>query len=281
MESQEFFSAVFDAICAKSAEEKCKRTQEIWLNLSHLSYAHYSAILPLGIPTFANFCHILPAKNIPQGKTLKTDLNFAYLLHSIAHIEFSAIDLALDCAYRFRFLPTAYYYDWMEVANEEVKHFLALENLLQKLGFKYGDFCVHSLLFDRMKNCNILLDRIALIPRGMEAVGLDVNPFLHAKVAQSKHPLKNALLETLEMILQDEISHVSKGSFWFNTFCKTQKIPQDKRSTTYIKILQNYTFSFPKANSKLNTQARLQAGFTLEELQMLKDTKFTSKRTCT
>ena len=111
-------------------------------------------------------------------------------MHSIAHIEFSAIDLALDCAYRFRNLPLEYYQNWVEVAFQEVHHFLALEKLLNLLGFRYGDFGVHTLLFDSMKNCNVLLDRIALIPRGMEAVGLDVNPFLCAKVQASNPTIK-------------------------------------------------------------------------------------------
>ena len=140
MESQEFFTAVFSAICAKSAQEKCHKVQEIWNRFDTLTFAHDSAILPLGIPTFAHFCKILPPKNVPQGKYLKNDLNMAHLLHSVAHIEFSAIDLALDCAYRFRHLPKSYYFDWIEVANEEVKHFLLLDALLHKIGFQYGEF---------------------------------------------------------------------------------------------------------------------------------------------
>lgn len=198
-------------------------------------------------------------------------------MHSIAHIEFSAIDLALDCAYRFRNLPLEYYQNWVEVAFQEVHHFLALEKLLNLLGFQYGDFGVHTLLFDSMKTCNILLDRIALIPRGMEAVGLDVNPFLCAKVQASNHTIKMELLEVLSVILQEEISHVSKGNFWFHYLCDKQNIPHTNRAKTYLEILKKYHFSFPKANSSLNTQARIQAGFTKEELEMLKDTAFLSK----
>ncbi|WP_299548085.1 ferritin-like domain-containing protein [uncultured Helicobacter sp.] len=276
MESKNLFDNIFLALNAKTAQEKCTLVQEIWENFTHFNL-DYSATISLGIPTFANFCQILPPKKVPQGKYLKTDLNAAHLLHSIAHIEFSAIDLALDCAYRFRGLPKEYYKDWLEVASEEVKHFLALENLLQTLGFKYGDFGVHSLLFDAMKTCNVLLDRIALIPRGMEAVGLDVNPFLCAKVSSSTHKIKNVLLEVLEMILHDEISHVSKGNVWFNYVCAIQKIPINARPSTYIEILKRYHFSFPKANAELNTHARLQAGFTKEELALLQNTSFASK----
>lgn len=277
MESYELFSALFNALNAKSAEEKCSQVQRIWQNFQSFRLEHNSITLPLKTPTFANFCPIVPPYKVPQGKYLKTDLNVAHLLHSIAHIEFSAIDLALDCAYRFRNLPLNFYRDWVEVANEEVKHFLALHSLLNILGFKYGDFGVHSLLFDSMQNCNILLDRIALVPRGMEAVGLDVNPFLCSKVQKSFHPMKDEILNVLAMILQDEISHVSKGNTWFHFVCKKEKISPQNRALKYFEILKAYHFSFPKANAQLNINARLQAGFSVEELKMLEDTIFLSQ----
>lgn len=277
MESYELFSALFDALNAQNAQEKCAKTQTIWKNFQNLKLEHKSEILPLGIPTFAYFCPIVPKHKVPQGKYLKTDLNVAHLLHSIAHIEFSAIDLALDCAYRFRGLPLHYYRDWVEVANEEVKHFLALLELLESLGFHYGDFGVHTLLFDTMKNCDILLDRIALIPRGMEAVGLDVNPFLCAKVQRSSHPIKQEILGVLEMILCEEISHVSKGNMWFAFVCEQNQIAPQNRALEYFKILKKYHFSFPKANAQFNLNARLQAGFTQEEIKMLENEIFTSQ----
>lgn len=277
MESNLLFENIFLALTAKTAQEKCTKVQEIWENFTHLNPNHDSAIFPLEIPTFAHFCQILAPKKVPQGKYLKTDLNAAHLIHSIAHIEFSAIDLALDCAYRFRNLPLQYYKDWLEVASEEVKHFLALETLLHTLGFQYGDFGVHTLLFDTLKTCNVLLDRIALIPRGMEAVGLDVNPFLCAKVQSSTHSIKDTLLKTLAMILNDEIHHVQKGNFWFHYICDVQKIPQHARANTYVEILKKHNFSFPKANTHFNTQARLQAGFSHEELTLLHHAAFASK----
>lgn len=277
MESKELFSALFKALNAKNAQEKCVLTQEIWQNFQNFTLEHNQIILPLNSPTFAHFCPIVPPAKVPQGKYLKTDLNVAHLLHSVAHIEFSAIDLALDCAYRFRGLPLNFYYDWVEVANEEVKHFLALQSLLETLGFHYGDFGVHTLLFDSMKNCNVLLDRIALIPRGMEAVGLDVNPFLCAKVQASHHSIKKELLGALEMILQDEISHVFKGSVWFAYVCEQEKIAPQERASKYFEILKNYHFSFPKANTQFNIHARLQAGFSQEELKMLENEIFLSQ----
>ncbi|MDD6056122.1 MAG: ferritin-like domain-containing protein [Helicobacteraceae bacterium] len=270
MESKNLFSQIFLALDAKTAEEKCNLTQEIYKNFENLNLDKDTEILELRIPTYANFCQIVEPKRVPQGKYLKSDLNAAHLLHSLAHIEFSAIDLALDCAYRFRNLPKNYYFDWISVANEEVGHFMQLKNILESLGFKYGDFFVHSVLFDSLKKCNVLLDRIALVPRGMEAVGLDVNPFLCAKVQNSKHKIKNELLQVLKIILNDEISHVKKGDIWFKYFCDTFKIPANLREKTYIDILKKYNFSFPKANATLNETARLKAGFSKSELELLK-----------
>ncbi|MCL9820582.1 ferritin-like domain-containing protein [Helicobacter sp. 14348-15] len=276
-DSIELFNALKNALDAKSAEEKCTLTEEIFYNFKHIKINHNAEILPLMAPTFSYFCQIVPPKKVPQGKYLKNDLNVAHLLHSIAHIEFSAIDLALDCAYRFRNLPLEYYQAWVEVAFQEVHHFLKLNQLLQSIGFRYGDFGVHTLLFDSMKNCDILLDRIALVPRGMEAVGLDVNPFLCAKVQASNHPIKEDFLKVLEIIYQEEISHVSKGNIWFHYLCDKQSIPKQKRAEVYLEILKKHHFSFPKANTAFNTQARIEAGFTQEELTMLRDSIFLSK----
>lgn len=202
-----------------------------------------------------------------QGKILKQDIHLAYLLHSITHIEFSAIDLALDCAYRYRNMPKQYYYDWIEVASQEVDHFMMLNDLLEKLGFKYGNFNVHSLLFDTLKICKTHIDRIALVPRGMEAVGLDVNPFLMNKIQHSKHTMQNDILKVLEIILNDEISHVKKGSIWFNYLCNQNNI--NDKMNLYLNILKKYNFTFPKANTSFNEDARIKAGFSKEEIELL------------
>ena len=224
-------------------------------------------ILPLLNPTFANFCQIVSPNEVPQGKILKQDIHLAYLLHSIVHIEFSAIDLALDSAYRFRNMPQEYYCDWIEVAKEEVNHYEKLNALLESLGFKYGDFKVHDTLFQALKICTNHLDRIALVPRGMEAVGLDVNPFLVTKIQKSKHKLQNEILEVLKLIFNEEISHVRKGSVWFNYLCDINNI--EDKTNQYIEILEKYNFKLPKANTHINKEARIQAGFSAEEIEKL------------
>lgn len=111
----------------------------------------------------------------------------------------------------------------------------------------------------------------------MEAVGLDVNPFLCAKVQSSNHTIKKELLGALEMILQDEISHVFKGNVWFHFACEQERIAPQQRALKYFEILKNYHFSFPKANAQFNINARLQAGFSAEEIKMLENEIFLSQ----
>lgn len=272
----DFFSQVYQALNAKTSQEKCDLTQEIYHNFESLLFSFDTPIQSLKSPTFANFCEIVEPNKVPQGKFIKSDLNLAHLLHSIAHIEFSAIDLALDCAYRFRNLPKQYYKDWINVAYEETTHFMHLENHLKQIGYFYGAFRVHRILFDSMQKCDVLLDRIALVPKSMEAVGLDVNPFLCAKIKECNHSLKNELLNTLEIILNDEIKHVNKGNVWFDFACEKSGITKENRAKFYIELLKKYDFSFPKANKNFNEEARLKAGFTREELRLLKDEAFLS-----
>ena len=131
------------------------------------------------------------------------------LLHAITHIEFSAIDLALDACYRFQKLPREYYKDWMEVADDEVRHFKMLINLLKKYGVEYGDYPVHQGLFEASMRALEFIPRMALIPRYMEANGLDANQALIAKLKTI--PNTEEVIEVLEVILKEEIDHVKKG----------------------------------------------------------------------
>ena len=128
-------------------------------------------------PSYASFCTIVPPKALPVRKDFDTDEGLATLVHSIAHIEFSAIDLALDAVYRYHSMSMAYKRDWLEVASDEIRHFKMLNGLLAELGYAYGDFPVHSGLFDAsVRTAHSHLDRMAIVPRYFEASGLDVSP---------------------------------------------------------------------------------------------------------
>lgn len=283
MTIEQSFSKIYQALSANTIEAKCALTNELWEMKKELNFDSDSIksiesdlqkereILPLPKPTFSYFCEIVPPFKVPHSRELKSDLDFAQTLHALAHIEFCAIDLALDCAYRFCGQKREFYLDWLEVAAQEVAHFRALENALKAVGSYYGAFSVHSTLNDSLQKCQILLHRIALVPRGMEAVGLDANPHLAAKVAKSSHKIAPQMLNALEIILHEEISHVSKGSKWFFAICEAQKVPQNSRAALYFDILRKYNFSFPKANKQLNLNARKLAGFSEQELEILQN----------
>lgn len=260
----EFFTLLEEVLHTQEIKKRFELFECFYSLLPTLHFNHDFRILPITTPIYQEICRIVHPTKLSRPKTIHTDSTMAPFLHSIAHIEYSAIDLALDASYRFRHLPYEYYLNWIEVAKEEIQHFQALRALLQRTGYDYGDFPVHCNLFDAMKATPIFADRMALVHRGLEAGGLDANPFVTQKVSQSHHELRDAILQTLQVILQDEISHVSKGDKWW-------KYSNDSRS--FQEILSHYSYSFPKS---LNIQARLQCGFSLQELQEFTATMRTS-----
>ncbi len=215
-------------------------------------------------PSFINYCKVVESTKVPKRKNLHTKEGMGILLHAIAHIELSAIDLALDACYRFQNLPREYYEDWIEVANDEVKHFNMLCGLMEEYDVKYGDYPVHQGLFDASMKTLEFIPRMALIPRYMEANGLDSNQVLIEKLKAMPNTQK--VIETLEVILDEEIDHVKKGDRWYKYGCSLK----ENFSCDYFEIVQKvYPNSF-KQHKKINEKARLEAGFTQEELSRIK-----------
>lgn len=222
-------------------------------------------ILPLQTPSYADFCEVVSMKELGERK-LKAGEKEKAFLHSIAHIEYSAIDIALDAVYRFRGMPRDYYADWLEVAEDEIRHFKAIESYMLNFGVKYGDYPVHNGLFIALQNTsNSLLERMAVLPRYMEANGLDANAFMLKKL--EKDPSKESLREILRVILDEEISHVNKGDRWFKFECERFGLSP----SIYISTVQKI---YPKAflqDREFNVEARLKSGFTQEELTLIRN----------
>ena len=195
-------------------------------------------------------------------RSMRTIEGRAALIHALAHIEFNAINLALDAIWRFDNMPDNYYTDWLKVAVEEAYHFSLLNAHLQTFGFSYGDFAGHNSLWemvDRTKDC--VLARMALVPRTMEARGLDASPQLRNKFAQVGDL---AMARILDVILCDEIGHVAIGNHWFNWLCVERNL---EPIATFEKLCVEY--SAPKLKPPFNLQARRQAGFSEAELALL------------
>ena len=217
-------------------------------------------------PSYSKTCTIISPQDVPKRSNLSSAQGQINLLHAIAHIEFSAIDLALDAAYRFSDMPLAFYDDWLSVASDEVRHFLMLQELLEELDASYGDLPVHNALFEALQKTQTLTDRMAVVPRYLEANGLDATPMILEKLYKlPKSQMLEKIITALETILDEEIDHVKKGDFWFNYACKEENLS----NAVYFQIIQKYYpqgFLRPK---NLNIQARKEAGFSCSELEFM------------
>jgi uncharacterized ferritin-like protein (DUF455 family) len=197
-----------------------------------------------------------------KRRAMNTVAGRAALIHALCHIEFNAINLALDAIWRFDGMPTAYYADWLKVASEEASHFNLLKDHLQHLGFAYGDFDAHNSLWEMVdKTKHDVLARMALVPRTMEARGLDALPALRAKLAQAGDALAAAILD---ITLRDEVGHVAIGNRWFNYLCQQQGVAP---LPTFEQLC--VTYLAPKLRGPFNLAARREAGFTEAELDAL------------
>lgn len=186
----------------------------------------------------------------------------ASLLHALAHIEFNAINLALDIVWRFPDMPEAFYRDWCSVAVEEAEHYSMLARRLEELGWAYGDLPAHNGLWEMAeKTRDDILARIALVPRTLEARGLDVSPAIRQRLAQAGDHESAALLD---IILHDEVGHVAIGNHWYNWLCDRQG---REPIATYEALAQRY--HAPRLRGPFNLDARRQAGFNEAELEAL------------
>jgi len=218
------------------------------------------------IPSYAHKCHIVDPRKLPARKDFESKEGLATLIHAITHIEYSAIDLALDAVYRFPQMPLTYKMDWLLVAEDEIRHFKMLYQMLESLGYDYGDFPVHCGLFDAaIHTANSVLDRMAIIPRYYEASGLDVNPQIIKKLEnRRKNPIVKKLIEGLHLIYKEEIDHVQKGDKWFKYLCQEKGLDE----SIYFDILKRYKI-LHKHRPHINVKARKEAGFTCGEIKKL------------
>ena len=260
-----FYQILEEAIKVVSIDKKESLLREAFLKLESSLDEKEGEILDFKTPAYSQICQIVSPNNLPKRANFNTKEGLGALLHSIAHIEYNAIDLALDAVYRFRDTPAEYKKDWLEVAEDEIRHFLMIEKILNSLGYRYGDFPVHQSLFIALKKTkNSLLDRMAVVPRFYEATGLDVNPKIVQKLKSTpkKTDAINESIKALGVIYQEEISHVKKGDRWFKWECDRLNLDY---FDTFFKILEKYKLL--KRAVSINTKARLEAGFECKELK--------------
>ncbi len=219
---------------------------------------------PEGLPGRPERPRLVPPAQVPQRSPFTLE-GRAALLHAIAHIEFNAINLALDAVWRFAGMPEAFYRDWLRVADEEALHFTLLRDHLVTLGHDYGDYDAHDGLWTMaMKTRGDPLARMALVPRTLEARGLDATPPIQAKLARAGDAKAVAILD---VILRDEVGHVAIGNRWYGALCRERGLDPVAH---YAHLARQY--GAPAPRPPFNEAARRQAGFSDAEMAWLTQT---------
>jgi uncharacterized ferritin-like protein (DUF455 family) len=213
---------------------------------------------PIGAPGRPAKPRLVTPRDVPR-RGLGSDEGRAALVHAVAHIEFNAINLAWDAVYRFRGMPDGYYRDWVSVAHDESRHFTMLSARLAQLGHAYGDFDAHNGLWEMaVKTADSCLARMALVPRVLEARGLDVTPGM---IARLRSVGDDATADILETILREEVPHVAAGTRWFRFCCEREGRDPD---ATFTELLREYVPT--GLRGPFNLDARRAAGFGEGEL---------------
>lgn len=204
---------------------------------------------------------LVPHSQLPR-RSLGSPSGRLALAHALTHIEFNAINLAIDAVYRFRALPCAFYADWLRVAHEEATHFVLLCGYLAEHGCAYGDFAAHGGLWDAARRtAHDVVARMALVPRVLEARGLDVTPPLIDKLRTVGD---TQLVAALETIYRDEIQHVRIGNYWFTRLCRERG--QDAREQFRALVAAHYA---GRLRGPFNESGRSAAGFSEADIRDL------------
>ena len=279
--AQDFWHAVTTALQTTDPLEKCRLVNHLYdellpqIKLTELS--DFPEVTPemdlAGIPDKPL---LVAPKDVPK-RSFATEEGYAATLHAIAHIEFNAINLGLDAAWRFGRNAQqelgegmAFVKDWLRVAREESTHFSLVNAHLHTLGYQYGDFEAHAGLWEMAQaTAHDIWERMALVPRVLEARGLDATPVLQEKIAQRKDM---AAVKILDVILTDEIGHVYIGNHWYHALSAKRELDAMK---CFTELLHKYRIVIFKG--VINTDARLQAGFTQHELDWIYEVEQTLK----
>ena len=261
------------ALQSPDPQEKVALAIALWSESAFLSIAQ--EILPEsnGLPGRPSRPELVAPSGVPQRSPFTME-GRAALIHAICHIEFNAINLALDAVWRYAAMPDDFYRGWVRVAFEEAQHFTLLHDHLQTLGHRYGDFPAHDGLWEMAeKTKDDIVARMALVPRTLEARGLDATPLIQARLrkvaaveAHGRCAAPDALVACalLDIILRDEIGHVAIGNHWYRWLCERDGLDP----VAHYGVLAQHHHA-PRLRPPFNEAARRQAGFSQQELDYL------------
>ena len=256
-------SAARACLAASDPDRKCTLTRATWARLQagQLTIrpaAHGASLDQPGRPVHPE---LVPPRDLPKRRLSGVD-GRAALLHALAHIEFNAVNLAWDAVCRFAGMPEQFYRDWASVADEEAYHFSLLRERLRELGRDYGDLPAHNGLWAMaLQTRDDALVRMALVPRVLEARGLDVTPGMMERLREAGDMRSAALLE---IILRDEIGHVAIGTHWFHYLCEQRGL---EPRATFLELLRAHMSG--QIRGPFHREARERAGFSAAELDDL------------
>lgn len=267
--------AALDALCLPDPQDKVLAAHALWQRLVALpDEAAREQTLAPALSILAPDDRVLPGRPprpalvppmaVPQRSPF-TPEGLAALLHAVCHIEFNAIDLALDAVWRFPGMPAGFYRDWLRVADEEATHFGLLWEHLQSLGHDYGDFPAHNGLWEMcVKTQHDITARMALVPRTLEARGLDATPLIQARLRKVGTPAALRAVDILDIILRDEVGHVAIGNRWYGWLCERQGLEPLSHYRHLARL-----HAAPRLRPPFNDEARRAAGFSQAELDYL------------
>ena len=263
MNKENLFESAHKCLMINDPYEKADKAKRLYQDFEANKMAIQSHDTPVAvdIPGRPSRPVLVHPREVPK-RGFKSRQGLLRLAHAVAHIEFNAINLALDAVYRFRDMPQEFYADWLKIAAEEAKHFLLLSEYLQDHGSFYGEYEAHNGLWEMaIKTDHDVMIRMALVPRVLEARGLDVTPDMIDKLTAAG---EWAFVDILKIIHEEEIGHVLSGTRWFNYEC--HKRGMDPRET-FINLLNQYMAGV--TIGPFHEESRKQAGFTAEEMDDL------------
>jgi uncharacterized ferritin-like protein (DUF455 family) len=258
-----FFEASSQCLSLSAPDSKCAAVAALAEALisGSLDWDPHHPVKPIGPPGRPDRPELVDPSRVPRRR-LGSETGRAALVHAIAHIEFNAINLALDAAYRFRGMPREFYRDWISVAADEARHFGLLQSRLHEMGSEYGAFPAHNGLWEMAeKTADSCLIRMALVPRVLEARGLDVTPGMIERLDSVGD---KQTIAALEVILAEEVRHVAIGTRWFRYCCEQNELDP---LATFLDLLKDH---YPGSlRGPFNLDARYEAGFSRQEMAAL------------
>lgn len=256
------FDIAYRALMTPKISDKIELTNSLYhlCQSNNLEYDHEYHVHTVKEPGRPPSPELVRFQKVPKRDN--SDIGMIRTIHAICHIEFNAINLALDAVYRFRYMPEKFYKDWTKVAYEEAKHFSLISKYLNELSYKYGDFDAHNGLWVMTFETGYdVLSRMALVPRVLEARGLDVTRSIQSRFRDSKF---NKMVDILDIIFRDEIGHVKIGNYWFHYLCKDRGLDS---LSVFDQLIKKHIGS--KLRGPFNIEARELADFSKAELDYL------------